>query len=110
MTLKKYEVLLIYPASLKEDVMEKNVERARGEITRLNGTVADTQAMGTRTFARPLHKKDAGNYVRITFSMEPENINPLQARLKLIEDIFRVQVLCADVRKKKDAEPKKEAV
>ena len=42
--------------------------------------------------------------------MEPENINPLQARLKLIEDIFRVQVLCADVRKRKDAEPKKEAV
>jgi ribosomal protein S6 len=106
-TLKKYEVLLIYPNTLKEDVLEKNVERARGEITKLGGVVAETQPLGSRTFARPLKKKDSGHYVRVMFTMDPANINPLQGRLKLIEDIFRVQVLCADARKKKEAEPKK---
>lgn len=104
--MKKYEAILIYAVTVKEDVLQKNVERVRGEITKLNGTVDEVQMLGSRSFARPLQKKDAGNYVKIRFSTEPENLNPLQARLKLIEDIFRLQIVCMDMRKKSIAAKK----
>lgn len=98
--MKTYEALLIFPGTAKEDSLEKNMERIRGEIAKLNGSVQDVQAMGLRTFARPLKKKDAGHYARFRFSMDPANVNPLRARLKLNEDIFRTQIVCADMRKK----------
>ena len=101
--MKKYEAILIYAVTVKEDVLQKNVERVRGEITKLNGSVDDVQMLGSRSFARPLNKKDAGCYVKIRFTAEPANIHPLQARLKLIEDIFRMQIVCMDMRKKSAA-------
>jgi ribosomal protein S6 len=91
---------MIFLSTAKEDFLEKNIERIRGEIAKLNGSVQDVQALGLRAFARPLKKKDAGIYTRIRFSMEPANVNPLRARLKLNEDIFRAQIVCADMRKK----------
>jgi len=103
--LKTYEALVIFPSAVKEDFLEKNVEKIRGEIAKLNGSVQDVHAMGLRTFARPLKKKDAGNYTRFRFSMDPAGVNPLRARLKLNEDIFRLQIVCADMRKKPVAVP-----
>lgn len=94
--MKAYEGLFIFPSALKEDALEKCLERIRGEMTKLEGTVANTEVLGSRTFSRPLKKKENGTYVRITFSMKAEALVALQARLKLIEDIFRVQITQAE--------------
>lgn len=93
--MKDYEAMFIFSPSLNEEALEKILERIRGEITKQKGAVKDSRIIGKRVFARPLKKKESGQYVKMDLSMEPQSINPLLARFKLNDDIFRVQILCA---------------
>ena len=85
--------MFIFSGSLKDDALEKVLERIRGEIAKLNGTVASSQTLGNRTFARPMKKRDAGLYVKMMVSLDPKDVGALAAKLRLIEDIFRVQIV-----------------
>jgi ribosomal protein S6 len=97
--MKKYDGLYIFANSAKDDALDKLVDKARGEITRLSGTVLSTDVLGKKTFARPMHKRDNGVYVKIRFELDPAQIATLTGRYHLIEDIFRVQILAVDERR-----------
>jgi len=91
--LKAYEGLFILSSSLKDEAVKEVVEHIHGEIAKLNGNVQGVHSIGKRTFARPMKKCESGQYVRIDFSMDPGKIAALQARFKLNENIFRVQIV-----------------
>ena len=97
--MKKYDGLYIFANSAKDEVLDKQIEKVCGEITRLSGKVLDTAVLGKRSFARPMHKRDSGVYVRIRFEMDPAQVKTLDARYRLSEEIFRVQVLAVDERR-----------
>jgi ribosomal protein S6 len=97
--MKKYDGLYIFAGSAKDDVLEKQIEKARGEITRLSGKVLDTQVLGKRPFARPMHKRDNGVYVKVRFELDPAQLQALKGRYHLSEDILRVQLLAVDARR-----------
>lgn len=97
--MKKYDGLYIFAGSAKDETLDKLVDRVRGEITRLSGTILSTEVLGKRTFARPMHKRDNGVYVSIRFELDPAQIATLTGRYHLIEDIFRVQILAIDERR-----------
>lgn len=86
-----YEGMFILPKALSEEALEEALGRIRGEIEKLGGAVKNTTRLGKRPFARPMGKQDAGHYVVINFELEGDQIAPLQARLKLNDDVFRVQ-------------------
>ena len=94
--MKTYEALFIFAGSLNEEALESAIERARGEIDKLGGTVQGTHSMGKRTFARRLKKAESGYYVRIDCSMEPAGAAMLQSKFKLDESVFRLQIVNAD--------------
>jgi len=94
--LKTYQAMFIFSSSLKEEVLEKALEHIKGDIAKLNGTVASSQVLGTRTFARPMNKRDGGLYVKMMISMDPKDMDSLAAKFRLNEDIFRVQVITED--------------
>ena len=96
---KKYEATYIFAGTAKDEILDKLVERMRGEITRLGGTVQNTEVVGKRNFARPMQKRDHGVFVRIRFEVAPAQIATLRERYHLIEDLFRVQVLAVDERR-----------
>lgn len=97
--MKKYDGLYIFANSAKDEVLDKQIEKVCGEITRLSGKVLDTAVLGKRSFARPMHKRDSGVYVRIRFEMDPAQVKTLDARYRLSEDLFRVQLLAVDERR-----------
>ena len=97
--MKAYDGMIIFPSSLKDDVLEGALERVRGEIEKLEGSVDDTTVLGERTFARPMKKRHSGRYVRMFFRLDPARIDGLLARLKLNEQVFRIQILVADEKK-----------
>lgn len=109
--MKKYDGLYIFAGMAKDDVLDKQIEKVRGEITRLSGNVLTTEVFGKKTFARPMHKRDNGVYVKIRFELDPLQVTTLIGRYHLIEDIFRVQILAIDERReaiiKKQAEEMK---
>jgi len=97
--IKKYEGLYIFAGSAKDDVLDKQIDKVRGEITRLSGNVLTTEVLGKRTFARPMQKRDNGVYVKIRFELDPNHITTLLGRYHLAEDVFRVQILAVDERR-----------
>ena len=97
--MKKYDGLYIFAGSAKDDVLDKQIDKARGEITRLSGNVLSTDVLGKKQFARPMHKRDSGVYVRIRFELDPAQVSTLVDRYHLVEDVFRVQILAVDERR-----------
>lgn len=99
--MKTYTGLYIFAATAKDDVLDAQVEKAANEITRLSGKVLETEIIGKKTFARPMHKRDCGVYVKLRFELDPANIAPLNARYRLMEEVFRVQFNVVDPRLEK---------
>lgn len=95
-TLRAYSSTIIFESTLSEEGLEKALGRVREEITKQEGTAGDGKIMGKRTFARPMKKKHDGIYVKFDFQMDPSKMDVLKQRFKLNEDIFRVQIICAD--------------
>lgn len=88
---RKYDGLYIFVGAAKDESLEKTVEKMRGEITRLSGTIEGVEVLGKRSFARPMQKRDHGTYVRIRFELDTSNLATLRERYHLMEDLFRVQ-------------------
>jgi small subunit ribosomal protein S6 len=88
-----YEAMFIFPEALKEEALDASVDKVKGEIERCGGKVVSTTRLGRRAFARPMQKQLSGQYIVVTFSLEGDKLKALQARLKLNEDIFRVQIV-----------------
>lgn len=96
--MKKYDGMFIF-TSAREDAVDKLIEKASAEITRLGGQVLSSQSLGKKTFAHLMHKHDSGLYIKIRFELDPAQVKPLQARYLLLEDFFRVQILVVNERR-----------
>ena len=99
--MRKYDGLYIFTGAVKDDGLDKLVDRMTGEITRLSGVVLNTEILGKRTFARAMNKRESGVYVRIRFELSPESMKTLVDRYHLIEELFRVQFLAVDEKREK---------
>jgi ribosomal protein S6 len=88
--------MVILPAALNEDGVRSALQRVREEIARQGGQSQEPDVIGKRTFARPMKKQEAGHYVKLRFELDPNAIDPLLGRLKLAEDVFRLQILRND--------------
>ena len=91
--MKTYQALVILKNTTAEDAIQGVLEAVRGEITKQKGAVLDTAFLGKQAFARPMEKMDSGYYARIRFSLDPQSQAALLARLKLIDALFRVQIV-----------------
>jgi small subunit ribosomal protein S6 len=106
--LKTYDGMMIFGTCVKEDDIEKALERAGEEVTKLKGTVDSSRVVGRRSFSRPLHKREAGVYAMMRFTMDPASVAELRGRYKLSDEIFRIQITCADMRVKEPEVSEKE--
>ena len=97
--MKKYDALYIFVGVAKDDVLEAHLEKALAEVTRLGGQVIAKDSLGKRGFARPMSKRDSGVYVKVRFELDPQKVAELVTRYKLVEEVFRVQILAVDERR-----------
>ena len=97
--MKKYDALYIFVGVTKDDVLNANLEKALAEVARVGGTVLSTESLGKRAFSRPMSKKDSGVYVKVRMELDPAKVDELVKRYKLVEEVFRVQILAVDDRR-----------
>ena len=97
--MKKYDGLYIFAGQAKDEVLEASLNKALAEITRLDGKVLTQEILGKRAFARPMGKRDNGVYVLVRFEMDPSKVKELTGRYRLVEEVFRVQILAVDERR-----------
>jgi len=97
--MKKYDALYIFAGQAKDDVLEGQIDKALAEVTRLEGKVLSREVLGKRTFAHPMHKRENGVYVQVRFELDPACVKELVNRYRLVEEVFRVQILAVDERR-----------
>ena len=97
--MKKYDALYIFVGIAKDDALEANLEKALAEVTRLGGNVLEKVQLGKRMFSRPMKKREAGVYVKVRLELDPSKVDELVKLYKLVEEVFRVQILAVDDRR-----------
>ena len=97
--MKKYDALYIFVGIAKDDALEANLEKALAEVTRLGGNVLEKVSLGKRAFSRPMKKRESGVYVKVRLEMDADKVAELVKRSKLVEEVFRVQILAVDERR-----------
>ena len=97
--MKKYDALYIFVGVAKDDAVEAPLEKALAEIARAGGNVLEQVVLGGRTFSRPMKKRERGTYVKVRFELEPSKVDELVNRYRLVEEVFRVQILAVDARR-----------
>ena len=97
--MKKYDALYIFVGIAKDDVLEANLEKALTEVTRLGGNVLEKVQLGKRMLSRPMKKRENGVYVKVRLELDPAKVDELVKRYKLVEEVFRVQILAVDDRR-----------
>ncbi len=91
-----YEGMFILPKTLTDDQLDGALESIRQDVARFEGDVKNTVRLGKRPFARTMKKQDSGYYYVLDFDLDGSRITPLKNRLKLNENVFRVQIVCKD--------------
>ena len=97
--MKKYDGLYIFAGQAKDDVLDTQIQKALAEVTRLGGNVLTREVLGKRTFAHRMHKRENGVYVLVRFELDPLKVTELVNRYRLVEEVFRVQILAVDERR-----------
>ena len=97
--MKKYDALYIFVGVAKEDALEAYLEKALAEVSRLGGNVLEQVNLGKRMFSRPMKKRESGVYVKVRLELDPAKVDELVKRYKLVEEVFRVQILAVDDRR-----------
>ena len=93
--MNKYEAMVIFRESLKDTEWDGAVEAVRAEIEKLDGKLTSSTRLGKREFAWPMQKQTSGHYGLVAFQLAGDKVAALLARLKLYDQVFRVQVVAA---------------
>lgn len=107
--MKKYDGLYIFAGEAKDDVLDGQIAKALAEVTRLGGVIQSQEILGKRMFSRPMHKRLSGVYVQVRFELDPLKVTELVNRYRIVEEVFRVQILAVDDRREAKIAAQKEA-
>ena len=97
--MKTYDALYVFVGVAKDDAVEAPLEKALSEVARLGGNVLEKVVLGGRAFSRPMKKRERGTYVKVRFELDPSKVDELVNRYRLVEEVFRVQILAVDARR-----------
>ena len=87
--MNKYELALVVSAKVEDEVRDAVVEKAKGYITRYNGTITEVEEWGKKKLAYEIQKMNEGYYYVIQFEGETTVPAELEERLRIEETVLR---------------------
>lgn len=90
--MRNYECMLILDQGLSEDLIRKEIEAIREN---LSGCPVTFREIGLRELSYPIRKKTRGYYLLCHFQSEPALKEDLDRRLRLNQSVLRHMVLGA---------------
>ncbi|MCL4385416.1 MAG: 30S ribosomal protein S6 [Actinobacteria bacterium] len=87
--MRKYEIMLIFDASLDEDAIEKELQKITSIIEKGNGSIIDSQKWGVRKLAYPIKHQENGYYHIINFSSSETVVNEIDRVNKINDKVLR---------------------
>ena len=85
--MKKYEVMFIVNAA-NDEVIKAAVKLVQDTITRIGGTIDNTDEWGKRQLEYEVTHQSEGYYVVVDFQADPAQIKELDRVIKIHEEII----------------------
>ena len=94
--MNKYELALIVSAKIEDDARAAVVEKAKGYITRYNGTITEVEEWGKKKLAYEIQKMSEAYYYFIHFDTDNTDCpNEIEDQIRIMENVIRY--LCVKV-------------
>ena len=87
--MNKYELALVVSAKVEDEVRDEDVEKAKGNITRYNGTITEVEEWGKKKLAYEIQKMREGYYYFIQFDASAECPAENERRVRIMEPVMR---------------------
>ena len=87
--MNKYELALVVSAKVEDEVRDAVVEKAKGYITRYNGTITEVEEWGKKKLAYDIQKMSEGFYYFIQFDAEAGVPAELEQSVRIMDNVIR---------------------
>lgn len=87
--MRKYELVCIIHPDLDETAFNAALEKVKGWILEINGSVDKVDVWGRKRLAYVIKKQKEGQYVLLNVSLPPESVGVLDQNLRFMEAIIR---------------------
>ena len=87
--MNKYELALVVSAKVEDEVRDAVVEKAKGYITRYNGTITEVEEWGKKKLAYDIQKMSEGYYYFIQFEAEAEAPAQIEENIRIMDNVLR---------------------
>lgn len=94
--MRKYELVCIVHPDLDENAFNGVIEKVRGWINELGGSVDKVDVWGRRRMAYSIHKQREGQYVLLNITMPPAASTELDRNLRFQESVIRYMITLVD--------------
>jgi len=91
--LNKYECILIISPEVADDAIDPYVNNVTQYVSDNGGKVEDVNRWGRKKLAYPIKHMMEGNYVLISYYIDPSYIRVLDNNLKITEKIIRHSII-----------------
>ena len=87
--MNKYELALVVSAKVEDEVRDAVVEKAKGYITRYNGTITEVEEWGKKKLAYDIQKMSDGFYYFIQFEADATAPAEIERHVRIMENVIR---------------------
>ena len=94
--MNKYELALVVSAKVEDEVRDAVVEKAKGYITRYNGTITEVEEWGKKKLAYDIQKMSEGYYYFIQFEAEATVPAAVEQDVRIMDNVLRFLCVRAD--------------
>jgi small subunit ribosomal protein S6 len=94
--MRKYELVCIVHPELDEAAFNGVIEKVKGWVVEVGGSVDKVEVWGRRRLAYSIKKQREGQYVLFNLSLEPTANAPLEQNLRFLEPLLRYMITFVD--------------
>lgn len=91
--MNKYELALIVNAKIEDEEREAIVEKAKGYITRYNGSVTEVEEWGKKRLAYEIQKMREGFYYFVQFEANTDCPAEVENHLRIMDNVLRYLIV-----------------
>ncbi len=94
--MRKYELVCIVHPDLDETGFNGVVERVKGWVTDVTGSIDKVEVWGRKRLAYQIKKQREGQYVLFNVSLDPASTITLDQNLRFLEPVIRYMITAVD--------------
>lgn len=91
--MNKYELALVVSTKLEDEARDAVVEKAKGYITRYDGTITEVEEWGKKRLAYEIQKMHEGFYYFIHFEAPSTAPAEIERNVRIMDNVLRYLVV-----------------